>query len=164
MYQSKSVPIYQDKPSWYVSPTISIIIFAIILPTLSIYIISWTDIFVVLPLLIMGFFIALFSWFIMPRRYEVHQDHLSIVLGRPFSINIKFEKIITITVKNPKFAEWFTSFRTIGIFSNIWMIKKNYVEIAIDRIGNIAISPRDNTLFIENANRALSEWGKTRAK
>ena len=66
---------------------------------------------------------------------------------------------------------WLTissSVKTIRITSRtgltinfVTRIAKSYVEIVKKKGWNIAITPKDNDLFIENANRALEQWART---
>ncbi len=102
-------------------------------------------------LLVETFVVGLIFWSIFPRRYQVYQDHLRIVLGGPFSVKIRFEQIKTIEV---------TSGLTFSV-NFVTEFTKSYVEIAKKRGLSVAITPRDKDLFVENANQALSQWMKT---
>lgn len=87
----------------------------------------------------------------VPRRYQIYEDHLRIMLGGPVAVKIGFDKIETIGV---------TSRLTFSV-NFVTKFTKSYVEIAKKRGLRIAITPRDNDLFVENASRALSQWVKT---
>ncbi len=76
---------------------------------------------------------------------------MCIVLGGPFSVKVGFDKIKMIGI---------TSRLTLSV-NFVTKLTKNYVEIAKKRGLSIAITPGDNDLFVENANRALSQWVKT---
>jgi len=74
-----------------------------------------------------------------------------IVLGGPFSAKVRFDKIKTIEV---------TSRQSLSI-NFVTRITGSYVEIVKKKGLSIAITPRASDLFVENANRALSQWVKT---
>ncbi len=156
MNYSKSSPLYQDRSARYATALTGVIIWCAIFLAAGIFMISRMGaISVGLFMLFFGLVLGFLIWVRIPRRYEVHQDHLSIVLGIPFSVNIGFNKIKTITAGTRWFAYGIT-----WIFTTSWWLGGKYVEISIDRIGDIAITPRDTALFTQNANQALSQWVK----
>jgi hypothetical protein len=71
-------------------------------------------------LLAESFFIGLIFWVVFPRRYQVYEDHLRIVLGGPVAVKIGFDKIEMIGV---------TSKLTFGV-NFVTKFTKSYVEIA----------------------------------
>ena len=99
-------------------------------------------------LLVEAFFVGLIFWSVFPRRYQVYEDHIRIVLGGPFSIKIGFDNIEAIRATN-RFA-----------FSVNFVTKlaKYHVKIARIRGMSISITPRDNDSFVQNCSIALSEW------
>jgi len=88
---------------------------------------------------------------VSPRSYQVYEDHLRIVLGGPFSIKIGFDNIKSIEATR----------RLVFSVNFATRMTGNYVAITPKRGLTIAITPRDNEAFVENANRALGEWIKT---
>jgi hypothetical protein len=104
-----------------------------------------------LALLVETFIIGFIFWVIFPRKYQVYEDHLRIVLGGPVSVKVGFDKIKAIAVTNRQ---------TLSV-NFVTKLTNNYVEIAKMRGLSIAITPMVNDLFVENANRALSQWAKT---
>ena len=105
-------------------------------------------------LLVEAFVVGLIFWSVFPRRYQVYEDHLRIVLGGPFSVKVGFGQIRAIEV---------TSRLTISV-NFVTKFTKSYVEIAKKRGLSIAITPRHDDLFVDNANEALSQWVKTGSK
>ena len=105
-----------------------------------------------LALLFEALLLGLIFWIVFPRRYEVYEDHLSIVLGGPFAVKIRFEKIqaVEVTRRTGLTVNFCTSF------------KMTYVIIVIKQGLSIAITPTSNDLFADNTNRALSEWSRTK--
>ena len=98
--------------------------------------------------------IGLIFWLVFPREYRVYEDHLRIVLGGPFSVKVGFQDIKSIEVTR----------RTGATVNWVTRVARQYVEIARKRSMSIAITPADNDLFVENANRALEQWIKRRGE
>jgi hypothetical protein len=148
---SKRLLLYQDVPTY--GPILRLII--VIVPGAmlagSIYLWSSGDTSGGLALLVETFVIGCIFWLVFPRRYRVYEDHLRIVLGGPFSVKTGFDRVKTIEV---------TSRQNFGV-NFVTKFTRSYVEIAKKRGMSIAITPGDNELFVENANRALSQWLKT---
>ena len=151
MNYSKSILLYQDEPVYGLLLKLIIVIVPVALLTASIYVLSLGDSSGGLALLVEAFVIGFIFWIVFPRRYQVYEDHVRIVLGGPFSVKVGFAKIEAIGV---------TSRLTFSV-NFVTKLTKSYVEIAKKRGLSIAITPRDNDLFVENANRALSQWIKT---
>jgi hypothetical protein len=105
-----------------------------------------------LALLTEAFIIGLIFWLVFPREYQVYEDHLRIVLGGPFSVKVGFQNIKAIRITS----------RTGLTVNFVTRIAKSYVEIAKKRGWSIAITPTANDSFVENANRALEQWLKTK--
>ena len=151
MNYSKNLLLYQDKPVYGLFMKLIIVVMPVAMLVGSIYLFSSGNNAYGLALLFELIIIGLIFWVVFPRRYQVYEDHIRIALGGPFSVKVGFDKIEAIRVTS-KF-----------IFSVNFVTKltKSYVEIAKRKGLSIAITPRDNDLFIENANRALSQWSKT---
>ena len=153
MNYSRSVLLYQDEPAYGLLLKLIIVIVPLALLATSIYIFSSGDNSGGLALLVEAFIISFIFWIVFPRRYQVYEDHVRIVLGGPFSVKVGFVKIEAIRVTS----------RFIFSINFVTRLTKSYVEIAKKRGMSIAITPRDNDSFVENANRAMSQWVKTSA-
>ena len=151
MDYSKSFLLYQDEPAYGLLLKLIIVIVPVALLAASIYVLSLGDSSGGLALLVEAFIVGFIFWVVFPRRYQVYEDHVRVVLGGPFSVKVGFAKIEAIGV---------TSRLTFSV-NFVTKLTKSYVEIAKKRGLSIAITPRDNDLFVENANRALSLWIKT---
>ncbi len=151
MNYSKSLLLYQDEPAYGLLLKLIIVIMPVVLLAASICVLSLGDSSDGLALLVEAFIIGFIFWVVFPRRYQVYEDHLRIVLGGPFSVKVGFDKIKTIGVMS----------RLTFSVNFVTKLTKSYVEIAKKRGLSIAITPRTNDLFVENANRALSQWVKT---
>ena len=152
MNYSKNIILYRDRPKYgLVVKLILVIPAALLVGGLSLYFLG--EIAGSLPLLLEAFIIGLLFWLIFPREYQVYEDHLSIVLGGPFSVTVGFAniKVIKITCQTG-FAVNFAT-----------RITKNHVEIVKGSGWSIAITPSNNASFVDNANKALEQWLKARS-
>ena len=150
MDYSQSVLLHQDKPEYGLLMKLILIIPVALLGS-SIYLWSSGDTFVGITLLTEAVIIGLILWFVLPREYQVYENHLRIVLGGPFSVKIGFHNIENIGITN-RFA-LSVNFAT--------RVTRSYVEIVIKKGMTIAITPADYESFVEKANQALSRWAKT---
>jgi hypothetical protein len=152
MDYSQSILLYQDKPKYGLIMKLILIVPVVLLAS-SIYLWSTEDALGGLALLIEAFIIGLIFWFVLPREYQVYENHLRIVLGGPFSVKVGFQNIETIRITSRlSFNIHFTT-----------TITRSYVEIAIKKGMSIAITPTDDESFVEKANQALRQWVKTGA-
>ena len=150
MDYSQSVLLHQDKPEYGLLMKLILIVPVALLGS-SIYLWSSGDTFVGITLLTEAVIIGLILWFVLPREYQVYENHLRIVLGGPFSVRIGFRNIEKIRITN-RFA-LSVNFAT--------RVTRSYVEIVIKKGMTIAITPADYESFVEKANQALSQWAKT---
>jgi len=144
----KSLLLYQDEPVYGLILKLIILIVPAGLLVLSVYLWSSAENSGSIALLAEAFIFAIIFWVVFPRRYQVYEDHLRIVLGKPFSIKVGFEDIKTVELTSR------TSL-TVNFVTNFAM---NYVRINKKKGLSIAITPRNNGLFVENANQALKKW------
>ena len=152
MDYSQSVLLYQDKPKYGLIMKLILIIPVILLAS-GIYLWSTGDAIVTLALLTEAVIIGLIFWFVLPREYQVYENHLRIVLGGPFSVKVGFQNIEAVRI---------TSRMSFNIHFTT-TITRSYVEIVIKKGMSIAITPTDDKTFVEKANQALSQWEKRQA-
>jgi hypothetical protein len=152
MDYSQSVLLYQDKPKYGLIMKLILIIPVILLAS-GIYLWSTGDALGSLALLIEAFIIGPILWFVLPREYQVYENHLRIVLGGPFSVKVGFQNIEAVRI---------TSRMSFNIHFTT-TVTRSYVEIAIKKGMSIAITPTDDKTFVEKANQALSQWAKGQA-
>ena len=152
MDYSQSVLLYQDKPKYGLLMKLILIIPVGLLAS-GIYLWFAGDAIGGLALGVEAFMIGLILWFVLPREYQVYENHLRIVLGGPFSVKIAFQNIEAIRITSR--LAFTVNFAT--------RITRSYVEIVIKKGMSIAITPADDESFVEKANLALSQWAKTRA-
>lgn len=147
MSHSKSLLVYQDVPAYGLLVKLFIVIIPGGMLATSMYLWSISETSDGLALLIEAVIIGFIFWVVFPRRYQVYEDHVRIVLGGPLSVKVGFDKIKTIGI---------TSKQTLSV-NFVTKLTKSYVEIAKKKALPIAITPGDNDLFVENANRALGQ-------
>ncbi len=150
MNYSKSLLLHEDIPSYGLLLKLIITIVPASLLVSGFYLWLTGEQTGGLVLLAETLFIGFIFWAVFPRRYQVYEDHMRIVLGGPFSVKVGFNKIKTIRPTNK--LSFTVNFAT--------RLTKSYTEIVMNRGLSIAITPRDNNVFVEYANQALSRWAK----
>lgn len=151
MKYSRGLLLYQDVPAYGLSLKLIVVMVPVSLIALSYYLFSTGEREGGLTLLVEAFIVSLILMTVSPRSYQVYEDHLRIVLGGPFSVKIGFDNIKSIEATR----------RLVFSVNFATRMTGNYVAITPKRGLTIAITPRDNEAFVENANRALGEWIKT---
>jgi len=91
-------------------------------------------------------FDALLFKAILPRRYQIFEDRLRILMGGPFAINISFSNI-----EEAKPAAGRKAFAYGGL--RLATATRNVVEIVRKKGLNLVISP-SNEMFLEQLNQA----------
>jgi len=100
-------------------------------------------------------FMGALYWAIFPRKYQVLDSRLRIVLGGPFSFNISFNTLET--AGKPEGVSLGLNFATTFISEHI-------VEIKRKKGMTVNITPDDRELFLENLNKAVYEWKRGNIK
>ncbi len=145
-----SLPVYEDEAAAsLLKPIIAMVPVALLVA--SAYLWSSGESAGSLALLGEAFIIGSILWVVFPRKYQVYEDYLRIVLGGPFAVKISFSQIKMVEVTG-------RSALTINFATRIAM---TYVRIVMKQGLSIAITPKSNDLFVENANQALSRWQGT---
>lgn len=153
MISAKSLLLYQDEPGYGLLLKLIFLVPASLL-VLGIYLWYSGETSDSLAVLAEAIFISLIFWAVFPRRYQVYEDHLRIVLGGPLAVKIRFDKITKVEVTN----------RTALTINFTTRITRTYVRIVKKNGLSIAITPKSNESFADNANRALAEWSRTTGK
>ena len=92
---------------------------------------------------------------ILPRRFQIYQDRLRIVLGKPFAISIPFA-----TIKEARSAAGSAMLIYWGI--RLATSAKSVVEIMRSKGLNIVISPANRDVFLEQLTQALQAMPSTK--
>lgn len=93
-------------------------------------------------------FVALLFYFILPRRFQIYQDKLRIVLGTPFSINIPLS-----TIKEVKRSSGSKAFAYSGI--RLATSTSFVLEIIRNKGMNYVISPHNGEYFLQQLHQAI---------
>ena len=97
-------------------------------------------------------FISVVIYFIFPRKYQIYDDRLRIVLGKPLAINILFSSI-----KEIRHGEGNKAYG----FSGIRLATSSRYVVEIQRVKgfNFIISPQHGDIFLNHLKRALKSRG-----
>jgi hypothetical protein len=100
-----------------------------------------------------GVFIWLIYYLIMPRKYQIYQDKLRIVLGGPFALNIQLK-----TIKEVMHVAGSKAY----VYSGARFATSSRYVIQIVRNGglNYLISPQNGELFLEQLNLTLTNLAR----
>jgi hypothetical protein len=142
--------LYEDEPAGWIFKFFFVIVILVLLAG-SVYFWVLGNNTSGLTMLVVAFIIGLTFWIVSPRKYQVYDDHLQILLGGPFVVKIKFDQIATIEVTDRITSE-FTAIKLISKVTN------TYVRIGMKKGLSITITPKSDALFVENANRSLRQW------
>ena len=141
--------IYEDTPKYDL--WLKLILGGVLALTLILGIIFiFQDSEVALAMFGVTLFDALLFKAILPQRFQIYQDRVRIVLGRPLAINIPFSNIQTVrTVSARKvFVYWGNRFATSTHI---------IVEIVRKKGLGFVISPANRDMFLEQLDQALSQ-------
>ena len=97
-------------------------------------------------------FDALLFKVVLPRRYQIFEDRLKILMGGPFAINISFSNI-----EEARPASGRKAFAYNGL--RFATSTRHVVEIVRKKGLNIVISPRNSDMFLEQLNQARQAIG-----
>jgi hypothetical protein len=151
MDYSKSILLYQEQVTYGLPLKIIFMVSPAALVATSLYLWSSGEITGGIVLLVEAVFLGLIFLSIFPRKYQIYENHLRIVLGGPFSVKIGFDRITKIEVTS----------KTALTVNLVTRLAKTYVIIIRKGSIGIAITPKSYEDFVENANRALGEWIRT---
>jgi hypothetical protein len=88
-------------------------------------------------------------WAIFPRKYQILDSKLRIVLGGQFSFNIPFDTLET--VGKPEGVSLGLNFATT-------FVSEHVVEIKRKKGMTVNITPDKRDQFLENLNKAIADW------
>lgn len=144
------IPLYQDKPEYdyWLKLVVAGMLALTFIPGIAAFCwyeeLAWT-------LLGVTVFDGLLFFAIIPRRFQLFEDRLRIVLGRPFALNVPYENIREVRPGFPSeaFIYWGLRFATST---------KNVIEIIREKGLDMVISPGDKEMFLEQLRQARSTW------
>jgi hypothetical protein len=152
MSYSKSLLLYEEGVIYGNVLKIIFLILPVALVVVSIYLWSAGEGGGALALLAEALIIGIVFLIVFPRKYQIYEDHLRIALGGRFSVKIGFDRIVRVEVTSKTAL-------TINLVSRM---ARTYVRIVRKNGLDLAITPKSNEEFVNNVQRALSDWVKTR--
>jgi len=140
--------LYEDEPAGWIFKFFFVIVTLVLLAG-SVYFGVSGDNASGLTMLVVALVIGLTFWIVSPRKYQVYEDHLQILLGGTFVVKIRFDQITSMGVTQSKGLHFTVNFTTT--------IANTYVRINKKKGLSVAITPKSDVLFVENANRSLCQ-------
>ena len=146
--------IYEDSPHYDVWLK-SLIVLPVFFLLIGIYYLYTTDISSAVGLFATGLLMGAIYWAVFPRKYQVLDSKLRIVLGGPFSFNIAFD-----TLESAGKQEGVN----FGLNFATTFMTEHIVEIKRKKGMTVNITPSNRDLFLENLNKAVLDWKRGAAK
>jgi hypothetical protein len=94
-------------------------------------------------------------WAVFPRKYQILDSKLRIVLGGQFSFNVPFDTLKT--AGKPEGV-------SLGINFATTFLSQHVVEIKRKKGMKVNITPNNRELFLENLNKAVYDWKRSKIK
>lgn len=94
-------------------------------------------------------------WAVLPRKYQILDSKIRIVLGGQFSFNIPFDTLET--AGKPEGVSLGLNFATT-------FLSQHVVEIKRKKGMTVNITPNDRDLFLENLNKAVYDWKRSASR
>ena len=98
--------------------------------------------------IVVAILVILLYYFLIPRRYQIYNDKLKIVLGHPFAIDIPLSTIKEVK-HNPGTKALFAP--RVRFFTST----KYVVEVVRNKGLNYVISPKNGEIFLKQLNQAI---------
>jgi len=102
-----------------------------------------------------GLLMGAIYWAVFPRKYQILDTKIRIVLGGQFSFNVPFDTLET--AGKPEGVN-------LGINFATTFLSQHAVEIKRKKGMNVNITPNDRDLFLENLNKAVYDWKRNKMK
>jgi len=153
MYIMDSV-IYEDTPRYdvYLKAIMLLPVFFVIM---GVYYLITAQVEAAISMFATTILMAAIYWAIFPRKYQILDSKIRIVLGGPSSFNIPFDNLET--AREPEGVSLGINFATC--FSG-----KRTVEIIRKKGLKVNITPNNREPFLENLNKALNDWRRYNIK
>jgi hypothetical protein len=146
--------IYEDSPHydvWFKGIMMLPVFFILI----GLYYLFTTDIASALGLFATALLMGAIYWAVFPRKYQILDSKLRIVLGGQFSFNVPFDNLEL--AGKPEGV-------SLGINFATTFISEHIVEIKRKKGMNVNITPGNRDLFLENLNKAVYDWKRNNIK
>jgi hypothetical protein len=146
--------IYEDNPHYdvWVKAIMVLPVFFIIL---GIYYLFTAQVESAIGLFATTLLMGAIYWVIFPRKYQILDSKLRIILGGQFSFNVPFDNLET--ARQPEGV-------SLGINFATTFLSQHIVEIKRKKGMKVNITPNDRDLFLENLNKAIFDWRRNNIK
>jgi hypothetical protein len=102
-----------------------------------------------------GVLMGAIYWAVFPRKYQILDSKIKIVLGGQFSFNVPFDNLET--AGKPEGV-------SLGINFATTFMSQHVVEIKRKKGMKVNITPNDRELFLENLSKAVYDWRRNNIK
>jgi len=102
-----------------------------------------------------GVLMGAIYWAVFPRKYQILDSKIKIVLGGQFSFNVPFDNLET--AGKPEGV-------SLGINFATTFLNQHAVEIKRKKGLKVNITPNDRELFLENLSKAVYDWRRNNIK
>ena len=102
-----------------------------------------------------GVLMGAIYWAIFPRKYQILDSKIRIVLGGQFSFKVPFDTLET--AGKPEGV-------SLGINFATTFLRQHAVEIKRKKGMNVNITPSNRDQFLENLNKAIFDWRRNNIK
>lgn len=139
--------LYEDTPRY--DGLLKLILVAALLATLiPAIVLFWYDTAGTLAMLGVTALEALIFYFVMPKRYQLFDDRVRVVLGWPFGMDIRLSDIKEVRASKGSDSR---AIRRLKFATS----SRSATEIIRNSGWSVVISPRDREVFLERLNEAL---------
>ena len=140
--------IYEDSPNYdvWIKGIMMLPIFFIVI---GLYFLFTTDVEAAVGVFATGLLMGAVYWAIFPRKYQVFDNRVKIVLGGPFSVNISFDNLESAGKQEGI---------NFGLNFATTFISEHAVEIKRKKGLTVNITPGNRDRFLENLNKAIYDW------
>jgi hypothetical protein len=146
--------VYEDSPHYDVWLK-AIMVLPVFFIILGVYYLFTAQVESAIGLFATTLLMAAFYWAIFPRKYQVLDSKIKIVLGGQFSFNVPFDNLET--AGKPEGV-------SLGINFATTFLSQHVVEIKRKKGMNVNITPNNRELFLENLNKAVYDWKRNNSK
>ncbi len=146
--------IYEDNPHYdvWIKGIMMLPIFFIVI---GLYFLFTAGIEAAVGVFATGLLMGAVYWAVFPRKYQVLDSKLRIVLGGPFAFNVPYDTLKT--ASKPEGVNFGINFATT-------FISEHAVEIKRTGGMTVNITPGNRDRFLENLNKAVYDWKNGRSK
>ncbi len=146
--------IYEDNPHYDVWLK-GIMVLPVFFILIGLYYLFTAQVESAIGLFATGVLMGAIYWAVFPRKYQILDSKIRIVLGGQFSFNVPFDNLKL--AGKPEGVN-------LGINFATTFVSQHVVEIKRKKGMNVNITPNDRDQFLENLNKAIYDWKRSATK